>query len=1067
MKHIITYFSRRHLFANLTFIAVFFGGIFFWQKTGKEELPDMTLEFVTITTVYPGASAKEVEKAVTWPMEDEIRAISGIAAIRSNSSEGVSTITVEMEAGLDDRSTFISELRSVAMGVRLPSEILDLPRIREYKTSRKAIIDIGIYLKDSEFLDDDSRRLLQEQMLVIKNRLISLPEISNVSWTGYMPPEFRLEFQPDRLNSYRISVSSLVDEIKKASVRSPSGLLKSRDEARITFDGELNSIPEFESLPVQGSFTGEPVLLSKLARVKDTFQDYTSYMKINGREGIMLRVTKTSSAGILTAVDSVKKEIDSYIYDVGPDSRIGVAVLDDESADVRNRIGLITSNGFIGFILILTFLFLFMNFQSGFWVAMGIPFTFASTMIIASLFGFTINSITLAAVIIVMGMVVDDAIVVAENVMRLRSKGYSPVEAAIEGTTYVLMPITASILTTIAAFSPLMFFEGRLSMLTGSIMPIVSIMLIASLFESIFLLPAHLNMEAGRTWRLIFSFGTLPYIEKYIGKRRLLKLESDTEHSEVSTHWFFKIEKKYGEWLNSALRYRYIFLLLTLFTIFSAIYLLTSYMKFSLFPREEATQIRVTAKLPENTRARQTAIKAGEIERIFEKYRGSEVIGFRTSVRQSSHGQTAPENIVSIRVELPSADKRDRSLNTLQKEWQTQLDTLEGFEEIRFSRQHYGSSSGSPIEIVVQQSDYNKLRQVTDLLKKRLMSMQDVTHVEIDEPMRTPEYRIHPKRDLIKRLRISATNISQTLRASLEGYVLYELPYGEETKKVRLTLPLRNKEDLKNILHVPVTNDEGYLVPLNDVIFLTKENNPVSINRLNLQRMLMVYADLKPGSNLTPLDIAANLETNMYPEITRAFPGTYFSYEGEIKMTRESSHFFLIAISLTLFSIYLILALQFNSIFRPMMIIAAIPPAISAVVIIFVVHGMWNYGFFGLIGVMGLSGVIVNDAIVLLNVLEDQYEGFRTRKDSDNSIAHITSSRLRAVLLTTLTTVAGLFPTAYGLGGYDSMLAEMMLAISWGLIFGTIIILVLIPSLYSIEKEWLYRFELWREGKSR
>lgn len=1068
MKKLIAYFADKHLFANFTFLAILLGGVIFWQTTSKEELPDMSFDTLTISTVYPGASAREVENAVTWPIEDELRTLDGIEKIQSTSSEGISTIRLEMEKDLPNRASFISEVRSVILSVDLPSEILDPPGIREFKTSTKAVIDIGVYLKGTEFLTDEDRRILQRHVHTLEQRLLALPEVSRISKSGYLKEEFQIQIKPQKLMEYRIPIATLLAEIRNASVRQPAGALESSDEARVTVDAELDKISEFEHLPIQGNFTGGLVPLSNISDIKDTFEENRGVIKINGREGVILNVSKRSSSGILVAVDSIKEEVTRFQTELGPTSPVGIAILDDESTDVRNRIWLIGSNGIIGFILILSFLFIFLNFRSGFWVAMGIPFTLGSTMIIASLMGFTINSITLAAVIIVMGMVVDDAIVVAENIMRLRSRGHSVFEAAVEGTAYVLLPITASILTTIAAFLPLLLFEGRLSLMTDSIPPIISLMLLSSLFESVFLLPAHMNLNIDRRWRMLFTLGTLPYVERFISRRRMEKTTRHIADQNISDHWFFYVERWYSRSLADVLRYRVWIVIFFIGFVALGIVLMIHSMKFSLFPREEATQIRITAEAPEGTRRYETARRASQIEKIFDKHMGNEVVGYRTLVRQSHHGAVASENTVSIRLELVPRDQRERSLNSLIEEWEKKFESIEGFEKIHISRSHFGSASGSPIEVVLQQNNSEKRSAAADMLVKKMIELPEISGSEVGESLRSPEYSIDPDRLLIRRLEISTSNISKALRTALEGTVLYELNIGDEMKNVRVTVPRNLKGRIEDALNVPVGNNSGYLVPLRNVVKIVKSDNPSEIQRLDLQRMVMVYGDIEPGSGATPLDIAHTLETRIFPQISRTFPGTIFSFEGEIKLSRESSIFFPFAIGLSLFSIYLILALQFDSVHRPLTVLLAIPPAMASVIYTFILHGMENYGFFGVIGAIGLSGVIVNDAIVLLKMLDDEYPGFTDRESSNKEISRITSTRLRAVLLTTLTTVAGLFPTAYGVTGYDSMLAEMMLAISWGLVFGTMITLVLIPSVYSLEKEFVHRMNsMVKEGDLR
>ena len=1056
MKQMLHFFSTRHLFANISVVVVLAGGVLFWQKTSKEELPEMTLDFVTVTVSYPGASPAEVENGVTWPIEDELRSIDGIEKIESTSSEGSSVISIELEQDDSDRDQVISDIRSTVMGVSLPSEVIDMPVIREFKTSRKAIIDISMYMEGSEFLNDQDRRELQTWFHSLEKSLLALQSVSSTSTTGYLDQEFRIELDTGKMKATRTSIGSVITALEAAAVRQPAGSLESLEESLVTLDGEMEEVPEFLDVPVQGSFLGNLVLLKDIAGVRDTFEEKTGITKINGFEGMRMSVSKSSSADILSAVDDVRREVDLFRKRLGPDSKIKVLLSDDESIDVRNRIELIASNGAVGFILILILLFIFLNFQSGLWVAMGIPFSLSVTMMVTGFLGFTINNITLSAVIIVLGMVVDDAIVVSENVMRLRSRGASALEAAVEGTSAVLLPITASILTTIAAFFPLSLFDGRLSMLTASIPPIVSIMLLASLIESIFILPAHLHWEAPRSIKIIFSLGLYLLVEKYFPKKDA-PTAGYNENGDDAGHWFFAIEKRFEEVLEKILPYRMLVIGFFTLAIIGSFYLLTNHMRFTLFPREESTEVRIDAETPDGTTMEVTAVKAGDIEGILNEYLGHEVVGFQTRIKQARFRSVAAENTMIIDVEILPAEERDRSLNDLIDEWQKRLDELKGFKKIQISKERFGPSSGMPIEIVVQQNDQKVQDQVVNDLTEALKKLEGVTSVDTGKSRIKPEYMLRPKRELMERLGVTVSSLGQALRTGLEGVVLYRLIVDDEQKSVRLTVPEKHKERIQQVLDIPVGNSSDYMVPVSQLVTMEKENNPLEIKRLDLQRMVMVYADLDRNLGITPLEIAGQLEDTVFPEIASKYPGTIFTFEGEIKMSREGSSFLPLSVGLIFFLIYTILALQFDSLHRPFTVLLSIPPAVASVVLIFAAHGNWTFGFFGVIGIMGLAGVVVNDAIVLLNSLDISVGEFTERRETNQKIARITSSRLRAVMLTTLTTVAGLFPTAYGVLGYDSMLSEMMLALAWGILFGTIVILFFIPSIYSLEKEMIFR----------
>ncbi|MFC1485343.1 efflux RND transporter permease subunit, partial [bacterium] len=494
-EKIIQYCSQKHLLANFITLSVLFGGVFFWHYTPKEELPNMEFDFVRISANYPGASPSEVEHFVTKPIEDIVKGIDGVYEVSSMSNEGSSSVSVTLEQNYPDRDEAVLEIRNAVMDAKLPVEVIDDPRVREFKTSRKAIIDIAIFNTDKRMLDYKSRKELQALARALESQLLALPQVSEIRRKGYLKEEIQIQASPNKLMYYNISFNKVLQEIRSNNVRQPAGSIEDKDESKVTLDAELNTPEKLENLIIEGGFEGQAVRLKELAKVGYVHEENKNISKINGYEAITLNVVKSGSHGILDAVDTVHKTIKVFENNSLKSSNINIVLLDDESTDVRNRLSIVKNNGIIGFILILVMLFIFLDFKSGICVAMGIPFSFCFAMILTSAIGFTINNVTLSAVIIVMGMVVDDAIVVAENIIRQRREGVSFEQASVTGTTYVLLPIIASIVTTCVAFIPLFFFPGRFGKFNQFIPPIIFFMLGGSLFESIFILPSHMNIK--------------------------------------------------------------------------------------------------------------------------------------------------------------------------------------------------------------------------------------------------------------------------------------------------------------------------------------------------------------------------------------------------------------------------------------------------------------------------------------------------------------------------------------------------------------------------------------------
>jgi len=1039
LEKIIAYFARRHLLTNLILITVFIGGIFAWNNTSKEELPDIEFDHAHVTARYPGATAEEVEHFVTKPLEDQIKGIDGVYRITSTSSDGSTNINVEFEQDYADIDEALMELRTVVLDVDLPDDVLDDPEVHVWKTTKMAIIDIVLIDTRLHLLDTASRKRLQQYVYTFEQQLLNLPEINSIEKLGYLQEEISIMVKPEKLREYNIPFNTALREVRDNHIRQPAGSIETKNEPKVTLLSELDTVDKLNDLIIQGGFEGQVVRLKEVADISLGFEKNKSIFKVNGHEGIMLRVIKNSSYGILAALEAVRKQTKNFQKNSLKDTNIELVSLDDESVDLKNRLSIVVTNGLIGFILILIMLFIFLDIKSGIWVAIGIPFTLCFSMICMRIMGYTINNITLAAVIIVLGMIVDDAIVVAENITRMRLGGMSSEEATIKGTTFVFTPIVASILTTCIAFVPLFFFRARFGKMLVFIPPIIFVMLGASLFESLMILPGHMHLD-------------FPIWDKLVSRFRK-KIPKENK-----AHWFNKVEDRYGNMLNKILSFKGLILLVFVLLLIFSGYIVKSKMKYVMFPNEETREISLTGEAAPEADRYETAQLTKQVEDIIAPHIGKEVIGFRTRISTSRWGRAVEEYKFRMVIEILPKEKRKKSADQLIKEWEKRFVDINDLKEIKVAKSRWGHASGSPIELIVQENDDQIRNMITEQLAELMGEHPGLENVEIERPLQNPEYKLSLNREKIKRLSINADDVASTLRAALEGTVIYELLDGDEEIDVRFTVVNQAKVDIEKILDIPIENTGDYLVPLRDIVEVKEVITPNSIERKDYKRIATIFADIKKESGLTPVEIAEHFENKEFPKILSHHPTVLLKFEGEVKDTRESQGDFSNSIIMAIILIYIILVILLNSLTRPIIIMLVIPFGIVGIVLAFWLHGKVLFGFFAAIGAIGLAGVVVNDSIIMLVKLEKNYNNAQGRKASNAQIASIAKTRLKAVMLTTLTTVAGLLPTAYGFTGYDAMLAEMMLALTWGLIFGTLITLILVPCVYSYFKDAEYKF---------
>jgi len=1025
----VEFFIDRHLLTNLFFVIVLIGGPLAWHKIKKEERPDVTFDIVRISAIYPGATAEEVEHFVTRELEKEINGVDGVYRMSSSVSRGSTSITVELERGLPNRDEVITDLRNAVLSVQLPPEVRDKPSVRVFKSSKKAIIDIALVNRKTHLLNNAEREQLQQFADTLELQLVNLAQINSVNRSGYLRREIQINVKPAKLVRYQIPLSQVASEVKNNHIRAPAGNIEAKDEPNVTINAQLDSVEKLKPLYIQAGFKGMAVKLSDIADVRTDFRREKQIIKVNGHEAVMFNVVKNSAYGIIDSLHAVQAVLDEFKNNNLLNSDIDVVVLDDESYDVRNRLSIIAINGAIGFVLILITLFAFLNTKAGLWVATGIPFTICLTLIWGLAIDYTINDITLAAVIIVMGIVVDDAIVVAENVGRLQAQGMAAREAALRGTEQVFLPVLASVVTTCVAFVPLYYFSGRYGAFVSYIPAIVFIMLIASLLESVTILPGHLHLQ--------------------FPARMKWKSTTSTTINEAKAHWFDKVEYAYGTMLTKVLRFKSVIFIIFIALLYASYVVAKDNLKFVLFPHNETREIVFQGTADRKADRYDTANISKQIEDTLQPYIGKEVVGFRTEIARSRRGGATEENKFRMIVEIVPKEKREISADKLIEQWRPKTENIPGLKKLIIQKSRWGQSSGSAIEVIVLENDDKLRAQAAEQLATAMRQLPDLKNVEIDAPLTLPEYKIDILRNKVKRLAINPRDISSTFRASLEGEVIYELPHGNEETDVRLSVVEAAKTNMDDILSIPVENRSNYLAPLKDLVTITKVESPTSIARRDARRITSVLADLSGNTKNTPLEIADQLEKSVFRDIVRRIPTVSLNFEGEVADTRESAGDFRNAIYATAILIFAILAILFNSISRPLLIMLAIPFGVVGVVLSFWMHGQTLFGFFAAVGTLGMAGVVINDAIVMLTKLDREYR-YDDPSDSYEQIARIAQTRLKAVLVTTLTTVAGVLPTAYGLAGYDATLAEMMLALAWGLLFGTVITLFLVPCLYAL-----------------
>lgn len=1076
LDRIIRYFSENHYLANFLFVAVLLGGVASWNSTEKEARPNIAFNTIRIDIAFPGASPDTAEHLAARPLENNIRGIQGIDEVVSTCTTGSCRTSVRLDPDYPDRDETKIEIRNAVLSTPFPvevSEIRNNPKITEHKTANIPLMDIGLINKEAPRFDDTTRAAMQDLLLGMENRLLALPHISESRRNGYLKKELRVTIDPGKLRNYEISFTDIVSTIGASSIKRPIGSLREQSETRVSVDAELRTPSELNNLVIQGSFSGASfVRLAHVAQVERDFAQTDSIFKINSHEAVSLSLIKGQGFDILESRAAVFETVRQFQEESLKNLPVEIVFIDDESRHIRNRLSIISINGLIGFTLILVVLFFFLDLRSGFWVAMGIPFTLGLTFLALPLLDYTINNVTLAGVIIVLGMVVDDAIIVAENINRMIEEGRSRKEAVLAGTSAMSFPITASILTTIVAFVPLYFIPGIAGQFVEILPAIITLMLAASLIESLLILPGHMSIRGNKLAAIVKTLWSLAtrngLAAKRGGKNKELSFgeleEKIKKESETRNNPFEKAENRYAQIAARLLHKRG--LVLSLLLLFSGGVVVSGHLNYNfvMFPREEITEFFITGEAPAGAKKEETARLAEQVENILEPYLGGEVMSFMTTVARSRRGASLDENFFTITIEIPHRHERHRPVKELFAEWEEAFQGVKNIERLQIVKSRWGSSQGSALELEVLSNHDAEREAAIGALLRGFAEHPEIMNQERENRIRSTEYRLRPARDEMVRLNVPPERIAPTLRAVLEGVVAARFYEGDEEVDIRVMAKEASANSIEAVLDVPVENRSRYLVPMRQVVRATQVEAPNTIKRRDYQRSESVFGDLREGSPLTPLLLAEQLEATLIPQLRGEFPGVEFRFRGEVEESREALGGLSWAITIVIFLIFSILMLLFRSLAKPLIIMFAIPFTLAGVVLTLFFHGVHTYGFFMVVGALGLSGVIVNDSIIMVNKLSSEIRGqiekrrgrapFAKVEELYAFIAAVAKTRLRAIVLTTLTTVAGLFPTAYGIGGHDSMLSDMMLLMAWGLIYGTMITLFIVPLIYSYWAKW-------------
>jgi len=1029
MDSILDFLVRQKKFAlvfSFAFIAI---GVLSVVGMQRDQFPAVDFEILAVTTAYPGASPEDVEKSVTNVIEKELLSVSGIKEITSTSREGISSIIVTLQADLKDVTTVKNDVRNAVNRVKsFPEEVTDLPQVVDFNITEFPIITINIDGANSDYAL--ARQITDD----LETALLKIKGVASIDKNGYLKSEIQIKVDPIKLDKYNISINEAISAISTRNARfTVGGNNQESLEKNIVILSEFQSIDEIKDVVIKSSFDGPVIRLDDIANVFRGEEEETSITRVNGTKGFVLQVKKQNQADIIRTVKRVRERVSELQVNY-PDN-IDIFYTDDSSEAVSNRLNIIIKNGYIGLALVLVVLGAFLSLRTAFWVAVSIPVTLLGTVFGLGLTGNTINLISLSGFILVLGIVVDDSIIIAESIHHYKSKGGDLYKNVVMGLKRVIMPVVTTIISTMLVMSSFFLMSGILGKFIYVLPVVVIFALGISFLEITFALPAHLSTNK-------------------VGKQRT---------------WFIPVENFYNRFMHYALRWRYLivplFIALLVYTSFFAF----KNIPFNLFPSRGATVMFANIEAPNGSSAAYTENIVIDVENIIVNEIGEDLDSFTSTIGSYF------TNVANIEIALTPTSDRERTAEDMEEKLKALVEDVEGAEKINISLLRPGPPQGEDIEITLVAENDAQRNLAADRVEEILKSIDGVDNINRNDEIGKPRIETVLDFDEMARLGVDYQSVYRHLRTAFSGSYVTDVTIAGKEEDVRIYI---GSEDYTEnfIQNTTVKNRQGNSIPMSQFSTLREIEGEPDYNHFDGDRSIKLTASIadgrptkKPSGADQDQNFAGDQSMKRGPPPSKTailaitlkelnapvnFPQVSIITSGGAQESIESLQDFLRAFVVAIIGIFLLLAILFNSYSQPMLVLAAVPFSLIGVVWAFYFHGE-PLSFFALTGSLALMGVIVNDSLVMVSHLNYIKEKSAALEDKIVWIARGSRDRLRAVVLTTLTTMAGVLPLAYGIGGTDVFLQPMVLALGYGLIFGTFLTLILLPCMYLMNYDFI------------
>ncbi|KAB1068770.1 efflux RND transporter permease subunit [Tamlana haliotis] len=1033
MRKLIAYFIKYHVAVNVFLLAFFVFGVIGLMSLKSSFFPLVDSKIITINVTYPGASPQEIEEGVVLKIEDNLKGLRGLDRVTSVSQENSGTITVEIEKG-ENIDFMLLEVKNAVD--RVPSFPTGMePLIVAKQEEVRETISFALSGKDVPLVT------LKELGRQVENDLRAISGISQVEVTGYPEEEIEIAVDETRLLAYNIGFSDVSDAVSQSNILVTGGNIKTNaEEYLIRANNRSYYGDELSNIVIKATSEGKTVRLKDVAVIRDRFSETPNATFFNGDLAVNITVTSTNNEDLMSSADKVNTYIEDYNQS---HNNVKLNVVQDRSIPLNQRTQLLAENAIVGMLLVLGFLSLFLNTRLAFWVAFGLPVSFLGMFIFAGQFDVTINVLSLFGMIIVIGILVDDGIVIAENIYQHYEKGKTPIQAAIDGTMEVIPPVVSAIITTLLAFSLFLFLDSRIGEFFSEVSVIVILTLVVSLIEALIILPAHLAHSKALHKPVEEENPTK--IKQFFAKMRGVNRLGDKIMS-------FLRDKVYSPVFDFVLEFKFLSL-----GVFAALLILTfgsiggGIIGTTIFPSIASDRVSVELDMPNGTNVKVTDSIISMIEQkalivndeFTEKYlKGTDKQLFENTILRLNSASSAS---LALNM-LPGEERPDEiSSSMVANRLRELVGPIVGAERLIFGSG--GNFGGSPVSVSLLSNNISDLKGAKEELKNVLRENPLLKDIEDNDPAGIKEIRLELKESAYL-LGLNLRSVMDQVRAGFFGIQAQRFQRGQDEIRVWVRYDLSNRESINNLDDMHIITPTGNRVNFKDIANYSIERGDVAINHLLGQREIQVSADLKDPSTSTT-DILEDIKTNIIPAIQSKYPTISASYEGQNREANKLSSSLKKAGIPILLLIYITIAFTFRSYSQPILLILLVPFSLTAVA-----WGHWLLGFpvnvLSMLGIIALIGIMVNDGLVLIGKFNSNLkEGMLF----DEALLEAGKSRFRAIFLTSLTTVAGLAPLLLEKSRQAQFLKPMAISISFGIAYATVLTLLVLPLFLSFSND--------------